>query len=109
MSIKNWFIFNFNNITKFAILIFLGLAILYLLIASILIRDISYPRSHPLLFTTETILFSFVTGLIYFLMAYGRGVLGWISIFEYLLISIKFGVLHILLQFSGFYSYALSK
>ena len=41
-------------------------------------------------------------------MAYGRGDLSLATIIEFVVIAVKFGLLHILLQFSGFYTYAFS-
>jgi hypothetical protein len=107
MSIKDWIVYNSNNLTKYGIFVMLGISLIYLIITSIIIKDLKYPTEHPILFTIETLLFSFVSSLVYFLMAYGRGSLSWMSVVEYLIISIKFGVMHILLQFSGFYSYAI--
>ncbi len=107
MSIKNWIVYNSNNLTKYGIFVMLGISLIYLIITSIIIKDLKYPTEHPILFTIETLLFSFASSLVYFLMAYGRGSLSWMSVLEYLIISIKFGVMHILLQFSGFYSYAI--
>jgi hypothetical protein len=52
------------------------------------------------------LLFSLGCGAIVFLMAYGRDDLGLSTVFEFIVISLKFGILSILLQFSGFYSYA---
>jgi len=97
-----------NSITKWGAIALVVLCVIYLVILSILVKDIKYPQQHPLLFTLETLLFSLGTGSIIFLMAYGRGDLSAMTSVEFLVVAIKFGVLHILLQFSGFYSYAFS-
>ena len=107
MTTKDWIIYNSNNLTKYGIFVIVGISLIYLVITSILIKDLKYPTEHPFFFTLETFLFSFGSCSVYFLMAYGRGSLSWLSFFEYLIISVKFGLMHILLQFSGFYSYAI--
>jgi hypothetical protein len=107
MSTKDWIVYNSNNLTKYGIFVMLGISLIYLIVTSVIIKDLKYPTEHPIFFTIETLLFSFGSSLVYFLMAYGRGSLSWMSVVEYLIISIKFGVMHILLQFSGFYSYAI--
>jgi len=95
-----------NKIIQWTIIIFIIIAIIYLLIVSIIVKDFKYPKEHPFLFTIETLLFSLGCGAIVFLMAYGRDDLGLSTVFEFIVISLKFGILSILLQFSGFYSYA---
>ena len=102
-------ILNFSNKTiTWAIIIFLIISIIYLVIMSIIVRDLRYPRENPILFTLETLLFSVGCAAVVFLMAYGRGDLSLATIIEFVVIAVKFGLLHILLQFSGFYSYAFS-
>jgi hypothetical protein len=108
MSLKDLLVANTNSVIKYGIFAVLGISLIYLIIASIFVRDLTYPKERPYLFTTETLLFSFGFGTIYFLMAYGRGKLSLMSLVEYLIISLKFGIMHILLQFSGFYTYAFS-
>jgi len=100
-----WLVTESNNIIKWMTISILLLATIYLIVLSIINKDLVYPRKYPGLFTAETLLFSFGSGSIIFLMAYGRGVLNTMTIVEFLLVSLKFGILQILLQFSGFYSY----
>ena len=48
-------ILNFSNKTiTWAIIIFLLISIIYLVIMSIIVKDLKYPREHPFLFTLET-------------------------------------------------------
>ena len=108
MSFNSWFMKNANLITQWGAIIIVALCIIYLTILSILVKDFKYPREHPYLFTLETILFSVGTGAIIFLMAYGREDLSSATWIEFLIISLKFGILQILLQFSGFYTYAFT-
>jgi len=72
---------------------------------SVLIQDLKYPREHPIEFTIETLLVSFIPALIVFVIMYFRKKeINHITFLEYLVIAAKFGVVHILSQFSGFYS-----
>jgi uncharacterized SAM-binding protein YcdF (DUF218 family) len=105
MTASNSLINTTNTITKWGAVALLVMCVIYLVVLSILVQDLKYPREHPLLFTLETLLFSLGTGSIIFLMAYGRGALTAMTTVEFLVVSVKFGVLHILLQFSGFYTY----
>ncbi len=107
--IKDWLLIHSNSLIKYTIFVILGISLVYLIVASIFVRDLTYPQERPYLFTIETLLFSFGIGSLYFLMAYGRGKLSWRSLIEFTIIAAKFGIMHILLQFSGFYTYAFSK
>jgi len=100
-----WFVSNSNSIIKWSIIVLIIISFAYLTFLSLIIRDFKYPTDHPYLFTLETLLFSIGTGAIIFIMAYGRGVLSKMTIVEFSIVALKFGILHILLQFSGFYSY----
>jgi hypothetical protein len=106
---KDWLLVNSNSVIKYTLFVLLGISAIYLIVASIFIRDLTYPKERPYLFTAETLLFSFGVASIYFLMAYGRGKLSWKSLIEFSIIALKFGIMHLLLQFSGFYTYAFSK
>lgn len=104
----NWFIKNSNAVIQWTTII-LALIYLFILVSySILIKDLIYPRAHPYLFILETLLFSFGCASVLFLMAYGRNTITINTLYEFILISIKFGVLHILFQFSGFYTYFIN-
>lgn len=72
---------------------------------SAVVKDLTYPKAHPIEFTTETILFSFLPAGVFLLMSYFRGYgISEDTIWEFLMLAAKFGLLHILMQFSGFYS-----
>jgi hypothetical protein len=107
--LKDWFLINSNSVIKYTMIVLLSLVLIYLIVASIFVRDLTYPQERPYLFTIETLLFSFGVASIYFLMAYGRGKLSWKSLIEFSIMAVKFGVMHILLQFSGFYTYVFSQ
>ena len=108
-STDNKSITQYSNVaTKWGAVVLVILCGIYLIILSILVKDVKYPTDHPMLFTLETLLFSFGCGSLIFLMAYGRGDLNIMTVVEFLVVAIKFCVLHILLQFSGFYSYVFN-
>lgn len=109
MALKDHLLFSKSNtVIQWSIIIIVIISVAYLFTLSIIVQDLKYPREHPYLFTLETLLFSMGCGAIVFLMAYGRDDLGLSTVFEFIVISLKFGVLSILLQFSGFYSYAFA-
>jgi hypothetical protein len=101
----NFLITKSNDIIKWTVIALAIIATVYLIYLSILIKDLKYPKAHPYLFTLETLLFSLGTASIIFLMSYGRGTLNIFTVVEFLVVALKFGLVHILLQFSGFYSY----
>ena len=73
---------------------------------SAFVRDLTYPTKAPVNFTIETLLMAFVPSVLIFAMALLRGYKITGETFEeFGFLAVKFGVLHILLQFSGFYSY----
>ena len=83
----------------------LGLCIAILAGCSVLVRDLKYPRADPIKFTIETLLMGTLCASIIFVMTVFRGYTidssTWI---EFTALFVKFGLLHILLQFSGVYS-----
>ena len=87
------------------ILFILAFGCLFLAVVSIIIRDNIYPSKFPLRFTVETLLMSFVPALLLLLMANFRGYTIDSKVgMEFGVLALKFGILHLLLQFSGFYS-----
>ena len=102
---KFFFVSHSNEIIKWSMIGLILVAFIYLLILSLIIRDIKYPKDHPYLFTLETLLFSFGAAGAVFIMAHGRDKISIKTLWEFLALSLKFGVFHILLQFSGFYDY----
>ena len=72
---------------------------------SVIVRDLAYPNKHPIAFTAETFAAAFIPSLILFVMVAMRGKPITNTVFiEYILLSLKFGIAHILLQFSGMYT-----
>ena len=94
-----------NDMVFYIILIVLIPTFLVLSTLSIMIRDLAYPISMPVNFTIETLLMAFLPSVVFLLMPYLRGYnYSSHTMIEFLVLVIKFGALHILLQFSGFYS-----
>lgn len=90
-----------TNCTIFSI----GLAIAILAVSSTFVRDVSYPIGSPISFILETILMGTLCSSIIFVMTVLRGYkISTTTIFEFLALFVKFGLLHILFQFSGVYS-----
>jgi hypothetical protein len=75
------------------------------------VRDVSpdyvslQSLSPYLVFGLEMILFGVISAVPVFFMAHNRGVLSGNTTKEFLLIVVKFSLLHCLLQLSGFYRY----
>ena len=72
---------------------------------SILIRDLAYPVANPIRFTVETFLMALLPSTLIFILPLMRQKavteLTWI---EYGAMAVKFGLVHILFQFSGIYT-----
>ena len=98
----------FYKFNTYATLIVILIVFGYLTYLSIVVKDIKYPTEHPYLFTIETLLVTLTGSAVIFLMAYGRGEITKVTVYEFLILAAKFGILTLLLQFSGMYSYSLS-
>ena len=78
---------------------------LFLTVISVIIRDLAYPMKRPWNFTIETLLMAFLPASVILMMGPLRGhPINLQLIEEFGVLVLKFGALHILLQFSGFYS-----
>jgi hypothetical protein len=72
---------------------------------SVTVRDMKFPRANPIRFTIEVLAASFLPSLFIFLLYYLRQVhINRYTMAAFLLLSLKFGLVHILFQFSGIYS-----
>jgi len=81
-------------------------AFVLLAVVSGLIRDLTYPMKSPVKFTIEALLMGFLPAFVFLLMAVFRGYpINGTVLEEFALLAAKFGILHVLLQFSGFYSF----
>jgi len=86
-------------------LFFIGLIVAFLSGCSILIRDLAYPKAHPIKFTIETLSMAVFSSVVVFIMTVLRGyTINSYTWIEFTALFVKFGVLHILLQFCGVYT-----
>jgi hypothetical protein len=92
-----------------AVLMLVGASVVFLAVVSALVKDLAYPNKKPLNFAMETLAMATFSSMTIFLMTYLRGVrFSGATVEEFFVLFAKFGVLHVLLQFSGFYSYIFS-
>jgi hypothetical protein len=117
------FIFNLNSqrtVSKFSVLIFgyesdllIKMILLFTITAgiaglagmSMMVRDVDYPKQHLSSFILETFVASVFPAFLLLVMTYLRGqTFTGYTFLDFLLLAAKFGILHVLLQFSGVYS-----
>jgi hypothetical protein len=87
-------------------------AIVFFGYVSMIVQDTSFPREHPWLFIAETLIVSILPASIIYVITDFRdnGRLDLSSLNrEFLLLAAKFGLFHLLFQFSGVYAYMLGK
>jgi hypothetical protein len=103
---KNIFGMSSTKLITDAIILLVGTSFLFLSTVSFIVKDLNYPQKSPLYFTIETLMMSLFSALTIFVMTIFRGYQITSNTFlEFGVLAMKFGILHILLQFSGFYSY----
>ena len=103
---KNIFGMSSTKLITDAIILLVGTSFLFLSTVSFIVKDLNYPQKSPLYFTIETLMMSLCSALTIFVMTIFRGYQITSNTFlEFSILAMKFGILHILLQFSGFYSY----
>jgi hypothetical protein len=89
-----------------SIVLIVGATLVFLSVVSAIVRDFTYPKKKPMNFAIETLTMATLSSLIIFLMTYLRGYpFTTKTVEEFGILFAKFGILHVLLQFSGFYSY----
>jgi hypothetical protein len=102
-----YFLFGMNvsDLLTYIMILSIGFGVALLSGFSVLIRDLQYPKERPWNFTIETLIMALVPSAIIFIMTDFRGHQisneTWV---EYIGLCIKFGLLHILFQFSGVYT-----
>jgi hypothetical protein len=83
-------------------------AIVFFGYVSVVVKDTAFPAAHPWLFLIETLIVSIIPASVIYVMTDFRdnGVINFWSVSrEFLLLATKFGIFHLLFQFSGVYSY----
>jgi hypothetical protein len=94
-----------SNLITDGIVLLMVATIVFLTGVSIVVRDGTYPTAHPFYFTIETLLMGFLPAIPLLLMTIFRGYpIGLKSMVEFAILVSKFAGLHVLLQYSGFYS-----
>jgi hypothetical protein len=94
-----------SDLLKYFIIFIITFTLVVASTFSILIQDLKFPNEHPIPFTVETLAVSFLPSLVLFLMTILRQKpITRNTYIEYVLVSAKFGIAHILLQFSGIYT-----
>lgn len=86
----------------FIALLIVGYAVLILL--SIYVQDFQYPKTHPVKFTIETLLIGAGLALPFYYFGYARELSSKETHYIVLGLFVKFVTIHVLLQFSGFYT-----
>ena len=94
-------------LTNIVLAVIVG-AIVFFGYVSIIVQDTVFPRLHPWLFVVETLVVGFVPASVIYVMQDFRddGDFNLSKLnMEFLLLGAKFGIFHLLFQFSGLYSY----
>lgn len=92
-------------IGSYSLIIYIVASFIILTAVSFIVKDIDYPKRHPEKFIIETIIMTFIATFPYTYIHWSRnGGRYQKYILSHGLIMLKFGVLHLLLQFSGFYT-----
>lgn len=98
-------------LTNLMILVIVG-AIVFFGYVSAVVQDTAFPREHPWLFLIETAVVAFVPASVIYVMTDFRdnGIFDISGLNrEFLLLAAKFGIFHLLFQFSGMYSYFFTR
>jgi hypothetical protein len=85
-------------------------AIVFFGYVSMIVQDTAFPSEHPWLFIVETLIVSILPASIIYVITDFRdnGRLDFTSLNrEFLLLATKFGLFHLLFQFSGVYTYMI--
>jgi len=99
-----------GEIISGALILGIVLAIVFLAYVSFVVRDTAFPTSHPVAFVIETLIVAFVPASTIYVITDFRdnGKLDLSSLNkEFLLLATKFGIFHLLFQFSGAYTYMI--
>ena len=74
-------------------------------ITAAIVRDGSFPEGHPVKFSLETLMLSFIATIPFMYIIWSRtGSLGVSNLVDYIVLIIHFAGIHILFQYSGVYS-----
>lgn len=103
--VRTIFGYSSNSLITDLIVFVVVATVVVLSVVSAFVRDLTYPTAHPVNFTIETLMMGFLPASVFLAMSLLRGYpITATTIGEFSLLVAKFGILHILLQFTGFYS-----
>jgi hypothetical protein len=83
-------------------------AVIFLGYVAAIVRDTDFPSKNPWLFIAETAVVAFVPASVIYIMSDFRGAPATDLNINFLLLAAKFGIFHLLFQFSGVYTYFFS-
>lgn len=89
------------KIVAIATLVGVGLAVITLGVLSVLVRYTSFIRAHPWKFVFEVLFSGVLAAFPIFLIAYHRRALYRKTMYDFLILSIKFAVFYVLFELSG--------
>lgn len=93
------------------VLVVIVAAVVFFAYASYVVQDTTFPTQQPWLFLIETLVVAFVpASVIYVILDFrhdGRLELSTLNL-DFLLLAAKFGIFHLLFQFSGLYTYLVN-
>lgn len=92
------------SVLKILILLVLIIGFFLLFVLSIVVHDTKYIQEFPNKFAIELFLISVLAAIPIFYIGYARDVSLKTTTIDFILLVIKFGLLHIGLQLSGFYT-----
>lgn len=88
---------------KIATLLILVMGFAYLLALAIIVRDLDMVLKKPFLFTVELLAMSLLPGLPLLFFVFSRNITWRTAWIWFISLSVKFGIFHILMEFSGTY------
>jgi hypothetical protein len=94
-------------LTSLVLAVIVG-AIVFFGYVSVVVKDTTFPAAHPWLFLIETLIVSILPASVIYVMTDFRdngAVNFWSVSREFLLLATKFGIFHLLFQFSGVYTF----
>ena len=97
-------------LTSLVLAVIVG-AIVFFGYVSVVVKDTTFPAAHPWLFLIETLIVSFLPASVIYVMTDFRdngSIDFWGVSREFLLLATKFGIFHLLFQFSGVYTFLFS-
>jgi len=98
-----------NSITTSLLLFIIVSGFIGLSAISIIVKDLDYPVKNPWKFTLETLLMAILPSLTLLAIIYIRtNKINSKDMIDFGLLTAKFGIFHILLQFSRYYTYIFS-